>query len=242
MITRGFTLAEVLITLGIIGVVAAMTLPSLIQKNNNKVVETRLKKFYSSINQAILMAEADYGDKKIWYADLAGADVDDEGNVIEGSSEAEAWFRKYLAPYMKITKIENLKSGISSGSLIVYFADGSALRTRRKDSTRDWDFFPGNVNKCINSQKAAEGFRDTGGRCSFAFNFMPSATTEKWKYHYNRGFEPYKFNWDGNTETLYNDSKYGCNSTGSSWRQYCTAIIQMNGWKIPDDYPYKVSY
>ena len=232
-----------MITLGIIGVVAAMTLPSLIQKNNNKVVETRLKKFYSSINQAILMAEADYGDKKIWYADLAGADIDDEGNVIEGSSEAEAWFRKYLAPYMKITKIENLKSGISKGSLIIYFADGSALRTRRKDSTRDWDFFPGNVNKCLNAQKSAEGFRDTGGRCSFAFNFVPSINTENWKYHYNRGFEPYKYKWDGNTETLYNDSKYGCNSTGgSSWRQYCTAIIQMNGWKIPDDYPYKVSY
>lgn len=61
---QGFTLAEVLITLGIIGVVAAMTLPALIQKNNNKVVETRLKKFYSAINQAIMLAENDYGDKK----------------------------------------------------------------------------------------------------------------------------------------------------------------------------------
>ncbi len=35
-----FTMAEVLITLGIIGIVEAMTLPSLIQRNNNKVVET----------------------------------------------------------------------------------------------------------------------------------------------------------------------------------------------------------
>ena len=64
MHTKGFTLAETLITLGIIGVVAALTLPTLIQQHNKKVVETRLMKFYSSINQAVKMAEVDYGDKK----------------------------------------------------------------------------------------------------------------------------------------------------------------------------------
>ena len=37
---NAFTLAEVLITLGIIGVVAAMTLPTLIAKNQEKVLET----------------------------------------------------------------------------------------------------------------------------------------------------------------------------------------------------------
>lgn len=62
--SHGFTLAEVLITLGIIGIVAAMTLPTLIQNYKNRVVETRLKKFYSTMNQAVLMAEAQYGDKK----------------------------------------------------------------------------------------------------------------------------------------------------------------------------------
>lgn len=50
---NSFTLAEVLITLGIIGIVAAMTLPTLIQNHNKKVVETRLMKFYSTMNQAI---------------------------------------------------------------------------------------------------------------------------------------------------------------------------------------------
>ena len=52
-----FTLAEVLITLGIIGVVAAMTLPALIQKNNAKSLEVAFKKAYSnlynSFNQVI---------------------------------------------------------------------------------------------------------------------------------------------------------------------------------------------
>ncbi len=44
-----FTLAEVLITLGIIGIVAAMTLPSLIIRNQNKALEAGLKKNYSII-------------------------------------------------------------------------------------------------------------------------------------------------------------------------------------------------
>ena len=47
-----FTLAEVLITLGIIGVVAAMTLPALIQKNNAKALEVAFKKSYSNLYSA----------------------------------------------------------------------------------------------------------------------------------------------------------------------------------------------
>lgn len=51
---KAFTLSEVLITLGIIGVVAAMTLPALIQKQNTKVLETQFKKSYSNAAQALL--------------------------------------------------------------------------------------------------------------------------------------------------------------------------------------------
>ena len=49
---KGFTLAEVLITLGIIGVVAAMTLPALINRVTYKEMETGLQKNYSLIQQA----------------------------------------------------------------------------------------------------------------------------------------------------------------------------------------------
>lgn len=58
----GFTLAEVLITLGIIGVVAALTLPALIQNYQKKATATSVKKAYSELNQVIQMAKADYGD------------------------------------------------------------------------------------------------------------------------------------------------------------------------------------
>lgn len=58
----GFTLSEVLITLGIIGVIAALTLPSLIQKKQTKELETGLKVAYSLINQAIINANNGAGE------------------------------------------------------------------------------------------------------------------------------------------------------------------------------------
>ena len=54
-----FTLAEVLITLGIIGVVAAMTMPALIANYKNKEFAVRAKRTYSVISQAIKLYEAE---------------------------------------------------------------------------------------------------------------------------------------------------------------------------------------
>ena len=50
---KGFTLAEVLITLGIIGVVAAITIPTLVSKFQMKTFETAFKKQYSVFQNAI---------------------------------------------------------------------------------------------------------------------------------------------------------------------------------------------
>lgn len=55
----GFTLAEVLITLGIIGVVAAMTIPSLISKTQDAEYKTAYKKGFSALSQAFEKASAD---------------------------------------------------------------------------------------------------------------------------------------------------------------------------------------
>lgn len=57
----GFTLAEVLITLGIIGVVAAMTIPVLISNTNGAKYRSQFKKAVSTMNQAALMSEAQFG-------------------------------------------------------------------------------------------------------------------------------------------------------------------------------------
>lgn len=56
----GFTLAEILITIGIIGVVAAITIPVLIQNSNSKKFVTQYKKSLSTLNQAAIGAQAQY--------------------------------------------------------------------------------------------------------------------------------------------------------------------------------------
>lgn len=55
---KAFTLAEVLITLAIIGVIAAISVPSLIQKTNSAELKTAYKQAYAVALQAL--AKADY--------------------------------------------------------------------------------------------------------------------------------------------------------------------------------------
>ena len=59
---KGFTLAEVLITLGIIGIVASMTLPSIINDYRDKETVTEVRKTYSDIYNAINNARISDGN------------------------------------------------------------------------------------------------------------------------------------------------------------------------------------
>ncbi len=63
---KGFTLAEVLITLGIIGVVAAMTLPDLKLKMDASANITSLKKFYTEFSNATNLLISEYGEPDSW--------------------------------------------------------------------------------------------------------------------------------------------------------------------------------
>lgn len=57
----GFTLAEVLITLGIVGVVAAITIPSIVSTYRRIELENRFKKMSSTIENAAVAALQEYG-------------------------------------------------------------------------------------------------------------------------------------------------------------------------------------
>ncbi len=84
-----FTLAEVLITLGIIGIVAAMTIPNLITNYQKKQTALEVKKAYTELNQILKMAIADYGEPSGW--DYYKA------------NELPLWVQTYFEPYVKVS-------------------------------------------------------------------------------------------------------------------------------------------
>lgn len=63
---KAFSLAEVLITLGIIGIVAALTIPTLISNYQEKQTVTRVKEAYSLLSNAVQMAVAENGPVTTW--------------------------------------------------------------------------------------------------------------------------------------------------------------------------------
>jgi len=98
-----FTLAEVLITLGIIGVVAAMTLPALITNYKEKQTVSQLKKFYSTLSQAWLMMENEYGSMDEWgmsNTNTGQTDPETGERILDPS--AQLLIAERLKPYLKI--------------------------------------------------------------------------------------------------------------------------------------------
>lgn len=211
-----FTLAEVLITLGIIGVIAALTIPALIQNYRNQVVESRLKKFYTVFNQAILRSVADNGETINW----------------DWQSGKDAWdsnLEKYILPYMNIVEAKSLPE-YPTYNKFYFLPDGSSFTTGN-----DIIYFPSNPTKCR--------LNTSNGVCRFYFQFYPIEMNSDYARHSeHKGLDAYKFGWDGTENGLYESStfSYGCNTNQKGY--FCTAIIQLNGWKIPKNYPRKVKF
>ncbi len=239
----GFTLAEVLITLGIIGVVAALTMPSLVSHYKKLVIETKLQKFYSLMQQAVKLSEIENGDKKEW--------------AING--DIEEYYNKYYSKYLNGARFE--KTGNYSGR--IYFSDGTALTISAVDNSTalnptNADFIHGSFYPYAQDMFNE---RNKTGKNSFLFMWGPNVTS-KTEYceapflnNYNKGWEPYLFwenrHWDTTKncaqidvpdndeeyiDVLINQNSYGCGKGGA----YCTELIRHNGWKIPDDYPIKL--
>ncbi|MBR1754315.1 hypothetical protein IJ732_05700, partial [bacterium] len=196
--------------------VAALAIPTLISNNNKRIVETRLAKFYSNMNQAVELSEVENGSKEKWEVQPYGTNTE----------EALAWYNKYFGPYLKVTKII---TSDNSSTLDIFFPDGSALRM---NNIASWHFFPK-----AETLETTPSYHSLIGKSVFTFKFAPSYS--HLPFHYKKGVEPYKDGWNGTEDNLRTASNIGCNENATNEPAFCTELIRRNGWKIPDDYPFK---
>jgi type II secretory pathway pseudopilin PulG len=200
-----------LITLGIIGIVAALTMPALVASYQKHVTETALKCFYSNMNQAIRLSAADMGK-----VDLAGFPFAQSSTA----ADIEAWFKEYLQPYIKTIRVE--------GNL-VYFPDGSMDKI---------GYYGHDHTYYINAKRTAVKGKDyflfafypdsSGEETPEYAAAIAALGREPFKSdNTNKGLEAYiSYSWDGTRADLHRANGH-------------VYMIQENGWTIPDDYPVK---
>lgn len=104
----GFTLAEVLITLGIIGIVASMTIPTIISNINDAQYKSAWKKAYSLASQAYTMAVnengkgfGDYGDTTNYNGDTKFSALQSQLKVTKfcnGDTFGNCWAENGVTP------------------------------------------------------------------------------------------------------------------------------------------------
>lgn len=213
MMKKGFTLAEVLITLGIIGGVAALTLPTLIQNYKKHVVITSLKKSYSVFSQAPRMVEVEHGSVE----SLAPPAVAHDADLME------QWWNTYFAKYFTSAKTYKQNQWF-----IVAYNNGGGIGIK-STSIGVISFYVVdciNLKKCLSNefQLPASVGANTDGKNSFVFHLIDG------KYFPDGA---------GNSrDVLLNDSTYGCAYKRDGLaRRYCAALIMHDNWEIADDYP-----
>lgn len=228
---EGFTLAEVLITLGIIGVVAALTIPNVIAGYEKQVTISKLQKSSSILNQAFKLSEFDNGESVYW-------------NI--GSGNATAYFAKYWKPYLKILHIcDNEKQCGYKSNAPWYRANGKLdiihviLKAWRESVIlSDGTFMSGFTGAGFDSSVNEDDNNYTEGASSLILiDINGGGKPNKFGrdvFYFERvngkGVLPYGY---GDDDDTINDD---CSKDNFGYK--CAAKIMRDGWKINDDYPW----
>ncbi len=241
---KAFTLAEVLITLGIIGVVVALTLPNLIANYKKKSTVEQLKVAYSTLSQAVEASKKDHEDISNWDFSLG----------------TDAFVKEYLAPYLKLTNVGAYHAPSIPGHNYFFYY----LGTNTYDLTNQsvvlhstakayiyslpngmlvtiavYKSHTFNIGTCV-MRIDINGTAKPNmlGKDVFAFTFTDSYP--KLTPGIANQFAHYKYS----TEDLLKSSTTGgCNieanaNWGAAPGDACSAVIIKDGWKIRKEYPW----
>ena len=195
---KGFTLAEVLITLAIIGVVAAIAIPSVISNTQQQEFKTGLKKAVSVLNSAITMNIA-----------IEGESPYDNGNLYEYlqrhmsvmKSGTNEWWSQYIGVGGNQTSQGRNYSFYTTDGMRFEFED---------DGTNSFRLHESNIRACVAAVDAEQAANQSGclGHCgSYGLNSNHNNTTKP----------PCAILVDVNGDRLPNPAKKNQKSISSGW-------------------------
>ena len=240
---KAFTLAEVLITLAVIGVVAALTIPNLIIKYDKKQTITKLQKANSVLSQMMLQAYSDNGPASLF--------LNSHSEVT--AEKTKEYFNTYWLPYFKAPKVSDnmelpynedqpykqLNGTKAEMAIKTYYGGGRIYFTTQDNisyfiTTMYWDYERDEDGNII-SGKAKYGqtqdvYVDINGT-------RGPNIIGKDVFRFSTNFEensvkPYCYN---QTKAHINNN---CDKNKTNTGICCSSKIINDGWQIKEDYPW----
>ena len=245
-----FTLAETLITLGIIGIVAAMTIPGLIETYQKKATAEKLKEMYSIITQA---------------AKMYTNDTETEFGSFDTQLSEKEFLDKYFSPYVKVvlrcdrttdcykgktplaidrrtamsTDAIPYMIGLLNGSFVglvkraggaIFYVDINGAAGPNVSGRDIFNFYLVNVDT-LGEDHGCQGALDT---------LKGNAKSGLYPGGLQNCYMPHAFS--TREELLGTEVHRACNRNAPAidWAggDACAAVIMMDGWKISKDYPW----
>ena len=238
---KGFTLSEVLITLTVIGIIAAITINIIATNSRRTEIETKLKRTVSILNSAMYRATIDYGQASNW-------------PEIRDQESHRAFMEKYIAPYLitlkplqdanlksigytKVIKIPNggnfsKASSITENYPIIILNDGSTLINSYETYGQFAYIFDTNGAKGPNVTGRDVFVVAIDISAEEPFARMLAAKNPVWDNKTGQ----YTYPSDVTESNKLENVKSRCASGG----EFCGYLIERNSFKIPNDYPIKI--
>jgi len=222
----------VLITLAIIGVVAAITIPSIVVNHQKKALEAQFAKTYRTLTQAINLSIAEHGEIGDW--DWESLDGNGEGTV--------NFLKTYILSNLNVAKFcesgvkgcystdiyKNLKGenwgALSNARISVLLADGTTINFLPSGNTCNK-----NKTMCLNLRIDINGFKkpNTVGLDYHEFLFFP-ATNELLPHGINQ--HTYDESIQGYPKNTRETINARCNKNSDGF--FCPARLLLDGFKI----------
>lgn len=245
-----FTLAEVLITLAIIGVVAAVVMPTLIQNHKKHVYVNKLKQSYAILTNLTQMIMADEGvddfSNTLFYNDFYRLRFENGANA--DSDEYAQFIKDNLSKYLKFSIYKckgdedpNCKTNYLNGISFVYAANNypilelangisMTLLPIQVDYSEKTSTLPN--TECLYSVVDVNGFHkgpNIMGRDKFIFWFGCSG---KWYPQNSKDYA--RLHSENNSAYWANDVNAFCSLSTGKWHrgEGCAARIMDEGWKM----------